>query len=97
MVCRMTRPGSSPWLARAGGLREELEGPFGGAEVGYAEADVGVDEADEGDVGDVVAFGDHLGADQDVVVPSRKPVRMVSKCRLVVMVSRSMRAMRAPG
>ena len=50
----------------AGGLREELEAAFGGAEIGHGEADVGVDDSDEGDVGDVVAFGDHLGAGENV-------------------------------
>lgn len=49
-----------------GDLGEELEGALGGAEVGDVEADVGVEDTDEGDVGEVEAFGDHLGADEDV-------------------------------
>ncbi len=45
-------------------LGEELEDAFGGAEVGHAEGVVGADDADEGDAVDVVALGDHLGADE---------------------------------
>lgn len=50
----------------AGDLGEELEDAFAGTEVGDVEADVGVKDADQGDVGKVEAFGDHLGADEDV-------------------------------
>lgn len=50
----------------SGDLGEELEGAFGGAEVGEVEGEVGIENADEGDVGEVEAFGDHLGADEEV-------------------------------
>lgn len=50
----------------SGDLGEELEGPFGGAEVGDVEGDVGGDDSYEGDVGKVEAFGDHLGTDEDI-------------------------------
>ncbi len=50
----------------ASDLGEELKGAFAGAEVGEVQAEVGMDDADEGDVGEVEAFGDHLGADEDV-------------------------------
>src|SRR5258708_33559865 len=56
-------------MARAGapgGLRKELEGPPGGAKFGHAEPDVRRYHSDQRDVGNVVAFGDHLGAHQDV-------------------------------
>ena len=49
-----------------GDLDEELEGALGGAEVGEVEGEVGVEHADEGDVGEVEPFGDHLGADEEV-------------------------------
>ena len=52
----------------AGGLRQELEGSLGGAEIGEAQADVGVHDAHQRDVGNVVTLGDHLRADQDVVI-----------------------------
>lgn len=50
----------------SGNLGEELEGAFACAEVGHLESDIGIDDSDEGDPGEVEAFGDHLGADEDV-------------------------------
>ena len=50
----------------AGDLREKLEGPLRGAEVRETQADVGVDHAHERDSREVVSFGDHLRADEDV-------------------------------
>lgn len=50
----------------AGDLGEELESTFAGAEVGGVEREVGVEDADEGDVGEVESFGDHLSAEEDV-------------------------------
>lgn len=47
-------------------LSEQLKGVFRGAEVGSVEPDVGHDHADQGKVGEVQAFADHLGADEDV-------------------------------
>jgi len=52
----------------AGDLADELEGAFCGAEVGDGHGEVGVEDADELDVGEVEAFGDHLGADEEVEV-----------------------------
>ena len=52
----------------AGDLGEELEGAFRGAKIGNVEGDVGGNDPDEGDVGKVEALGDHLGADEDVVL-----------------------------
>ena len=50
----------------AGDLVEELDGAFGGAEVTAGEAQVRVDDADEGEVGEVPAFGDDLRSDDEV-------------------------------
>ncbi len=50
----------------AGDLGEQLEGALGGAEVGQVEREVGIEHADQGDVGEVESLGDHLGADEDV-------------------------------
>ena len=47
-------------------LGQELEGPFAGAEIGDVEGEVGVEDGGEGDVGEVEALGDHLGAEEDV-------------------------------
>ena len=63
----------APRLAAAPGaarhLGEELEGALGGAEVGQVEAEVRVHDADQADAREVVALGDHLGADHDVDAP----------------------------
>ena len=50
----------------AGNLAQELEAAFAGAEVGEVDDDVGVDHADEGDVGEIQPLGDHLGSHQDI-------------------------------
>ena len=50
----------------SGDLGEELEGALGGAEVGDVETDVGVENAYQGDVGEVEAFGNHLSTYEDV-------------------------------
>ena len=47
-------------------LRQQLKGPFGGAKVRKAERGIGADHAHQRDVGDVVAFGDHLRAHQQI-------------------------------
>lgn len=50
----------------AGYLGDELEGALCSAEIRDVQADICVEDADEGDVGKVQAFGDHLSADEDV-------------------------------
>jgi len=62
----------------SGDLGEELEGLFGGTEVGHVEAGVGIDDADEGHAGVVMAFGEHLGADEYVNFPAGKTLQDVS-------------------
>ena len=47
-------------------LRQQLEGPFAGAEIRLMQSQVGVDDANQGDVGEMQALGDHLRADEDV-------------------------------
>ena len=49
-----------------GSLGEELKRAFGGAEIGNAESDIGKHDTDKRDIGNVVAFGDHLRADKNV-------------------------------
>ena len=46
----------------AGDLCEEGERAFAGTEVGGVEGEVGIEDADEGDVGEVEPFGYHLSA-----------------------------------
>ena len=50
----------------AGDLGEELEGALAGAEVGGVEREVGIEDADEGDVREVESLGDHLGPEEDL-------------------------------
>ena len=50
----------------AGDLLDLLEAALGGAEVAAGEAEVGVDHADQRQVGEVIALGDQLRADHDV-------------------------------
>jgi hypothetical protein len=54
--------------AAARELREQLERPLLGAEVGQREPGVGVDDRGERDACEVVALGDHLRAEQDGAV-----------------------------
>ena len=58
----------APGLAAAaapGQLGDHREGPLLGAEVGEAQGRVGVEDRAQGHLGEVVALGDHLGADED--------------------------------
>ena len=62
----------------AGDLLDLLEAALGGAQVAAGEAEVGIDHADQGEVGEVIALGDQLGADDDVDLaapPSRRRTR----------------------
>src|SRR5690554_4472225 len=65
----------------AGDLGEKLEGALGGAEVREVEAHVREHDADQRDVGEVVAFGDHLGADEDVDLASTKAAQKLLEAR----------------
>ena len=50
----------------AGHLGQQLERPLAGAEIGEAEADVRRNDANQRDLREVVALGDHLRADKHV-------------------------------
>ena len=50
----------------AGDLADLLEGALGRAQVAAGQAQVRVDHADQGEVGEMIALGDELGADDDV-------------------------------
>ncbi len=71
-------PGKSPRPARPAACVSSWNVRLGGAEIRQAQADIRVHHAHQRDVGNVVAFGDHLRAHQNVESPSRKPGRMVS-------------------
>ena len=55
------RPAAGP----ARHLRDQLERPFGGAEIGQVQGRVGIDHPDQRDVGKIQPLGDHLRAQQD--------------------------------
>ena len=47
-------------------LGQELKRSFGGSKVGDMEPHVTVDDTDKGNSGEIVTFGYHLGANEDV-------------------------------
>src|SRR3546814_12337714 len=47
-----------------------LKGALGRAQVAAVEPEVGIDDADEGEVGEMIALGDELGADDDIDQPA---------------------------
>ena len=53
-------------------LRQQLVGAFGRSEVGQVQRHVGIEHADQRDVGEVESLGDHLGAQQDVGIAARE-------------------------
>ena len=55
------RPATGP----ARDLHQQLKRPLGGAKVGQVQGRVGVDHADQRDVGKIEPLGDHLRAQQD--------------------------------
>jgi hypothetical protein len=62
----------------SGGLRQQLKGALGRAKIRQPQADIGVHDADQRHVRNVVALGDHLRADQNVVRSPRESRRTVS-------------------
>ena len=58
------------WAMRPAGapcdLKNQLCRSFGGPEIAAKEAAIHIQNANQGDIGEVVSFGQHLGADQDV-------------------------------
>ena len=53
----------------AADLVQQLVGPLGGAQIAAGEPEIGVDHADQGQHRKVVALGDDLGPDQQIVAP----------------------------
>ena len=50
----------------AGDLVQQLEGALGCARIAVGEAEIGVDDADQVELGEMMSLGDQLGADDDV-------------------------------
>ncbi len=59
----------------AGHLRDQVEGPLGGTEVGQVQRGVGIDHADQGHIGEVQSLGDHLRAQQDLHLAAAEGVQ----------------------
>lgn len=47
-------------------LQDELSGPLGGAKVAAKEAAIDIQDADQRDVGKMVPFSEHLGANENI-------------------------------
>ena len=71
---RAARPFAAP--GAPGRLAQELKGALGGARIAVGEADIGVDDADQGQQRKIVALGDELRADDDVVVAARRRIEL---------------------
>ena len=56
-------------------LVEQLEGPLGGARIAIAQAQIGIDHADQIEPRKIVALGHQLGADDDVDAAFRDVVQ----------------------
>ena len=67
-----------------GDLGQQLESALRSPEVRPSQPGVGIDNADQGDIGDVVAFGDHLGTDEQIALAGAKSSqdRFVAAARL---------------
>src|SRR5262249_51291800 len=59
----------------SGDLCEKLERAFASAEVGQMQREIGVDDADQRYVWKMQAFGDHLGADQNIDLAGPKTLQ----------------------
>ena len=53
----------------AADLMQQLIGPLGGAQIAAGEPEIGIDDADQGQHRKMVALGDDLGPDQQIVAP----------------------------
>ena len=60
-------------------LMQELERALGGARIAVGEAEVGIDDADEVELGEVMALGDELRADDDVEAALRDVVQLLAQ------------------
>jgi hypothetical protein len=75
----------------AGNLENRLTEPFRGAKIGAEQGLVDIQHGRQGDARQVVALGQHLGADQDAGPPVADLFQQVFEIVLPVMASRSTR------
>ena len=60
-------------------LMQQLECALGGARIAVRQAKIGIDDADEVELGEMVAFGDKLRADHDVEAALRHVVEFLAQ------------------
>ena len=60
-------------------LMQQLEGALGGARIAVGETEIGVDDADQVELREVMAFGDQLRADDDVEAALRHVVQFLAQ------------------
>ena len=58
---------------------QKLEGALGGAWVAVAETEIGIDDADQIELGKMMTFGDQLGADHDIEFALRDVVELAAQ------------------
>ncbi len=58
-------------------LMQKLERALGGARIAVGEAEIGIDDSDEIELGEMMALGDKLGADDDVEAALRHIVELL--------------------
>src|SRR5882724_420296 len=66
----------------SGDLREQLKCPLGRAEIRHPQSDISGHDADQCHVRNVVSFGDHLSAYQNVEVPFAEVVQNILELAL---------------
>ena len=60
-------------------LMQQLEGALGGARIAVAEAEIGIDDADQIELREMMALGDELRADDDVEAALRDVVELLAQ------------------
>ena len=68
---------AAPGAARR--LLQQLERALGGARIAIGEADIGVDDADQSQKREIMALGDELRADDDVVGAARRLLQLMAQ------------------
>ncbi len=58
---------------------QELKGALGGARIAVRQAEIGVDDADQIELGEMMALGDKLGADDNVELALRDVVELFAQ------------------
>ena len=78
---RLQKADAAPLLAAgaADHLMQQLERALGRARIAIAEAEIGIDDADQIELGEMMALGDQLRADDDVEAALRHVVEFLAQ------------------